>query len=110
MMGGMLDEIEREHGRFVLLDIHSYNYRRDVPDGDPAPQDEAPDINIGTFPIPRGRCAFLLVPLMEAMRAFDFGSRKLAVRETIALQGMGGLAPFLDEAFTKTGSSLARAH
>src|SRR3546814_4536243 len=43
MMGGMLDEIEREHGRFVLLDIHSYNYRRDGPDGDPAPQDEAPD-------------------------------------------------------------------
>src|SRR3546814_18385998 len=53
MMGGMLDEIEREHGRFVLLDIHSYNYRRAGPDGDPAPQDEAPDINIGTFSIDR---------------------------------------------------------
>src|SRR3546814_20140613 len=79
----MLDEIEREHGRFVLLDIHSYNYRRDGPDGDPAPQDEAPDINIGTFSMPRERWAFLLDPLMEAMRASDFGSRKLDVRENI---------------------------
>src|SRR3546814_6492062 len=94
MMGGMLDEIEREHGRFVLLDIHSYNYRRDGPDGDPAPQDEAPDINIGTFSMPRERWAFLLDPLMEAMRASDFGSRKLDVRENIAFQGKGEIARF----------------
>ncbi|HEY9553797.1 N-formylglutamate amidohydrolase [Allosphingosinicella sp.] len=107
MMGGMLDEIEREHGRFVLLDIHSYNYRRDGPDGDPAPQDEAPDINIGTFSMPRERWAFLLDPLMEAMRASDFGSRKLDVRENIAFQGKGELARFVHDRFPKTGCAIA---
>src|SRR3546814_7497358 len=105
----MLDEIEREHGRFVLLDIHSYNYRRDGPDGDPAPQDEAPGINIGTFSMPRERWAFLLDPLMEAMRASDFGSRKLDVRDNIAFQGKGALARFVHDRFPTTGCAIAIA-
>ena len=31
MLGQLLDEIAAEHGRFVLLDVHSYNHRRDGP-------------------------------------------------------------------------------
>ena len=51
-LGQMLDGVAEHHPRFVLLDIHSYNHRRDGPEGDPQPQEKAPDINIGTFSMP----------------------------------------------------------
>ena len=51
-MAALLDEVEGDFGRFVLLDVHSYNHRRAGPDGDPMPQAEAPDINIGTAAAP----------------------------------------------------------
>ena len=55
MLGSLLDGVAARHQRFVLIDVHSYNHRRDGPDGEPTPQDEAPDINIGTFSMPRER-------------------------------------------------------
>ena len=39
MLGSLLDDIAAEHPRFVLIDVHSYNHRRDGPDG--APTDPA---------------------------------------------------------------------
>src|SRR3546814_9331137 len=57
--------------------------------------------------MPRERWAFLLDPLMEVMRASDFGSRKLDVRENIAFQGKGELARFVHDRFTKTGCAIA---
>src|SRR5690606_32626831 len=89
MLAGLLDGIVARHGRFVLLDVHSYNHRREGADAAPMPQASAPDINIGTFSMPRGHWAFLLDPLMEAMRAFDFNGRRLDVRENVAFQGKG---------------------
>ena len=49
----LLDGVAERHERFLLIDVHSYNHRRDGPAGAPAPQEEAPDINIGTFSMPR---------------------------------------------------------
>src|SRR3546814_19514901 len=57
--------------------------------------------------MPRERWAFLLDPLMEAMRASDFGSRKLDVRENIAFQGKGELARFVHDRFPKIGCAIA---
>src|SRR5919112_208871 len=37
MVGATLDDIAADHPRFVLLDVHSYNHRRDGPDGPPTP-------------------------------------------------------------------------
>ena len=42
-------------GRFAVLDIHSYNHRRDGPDAPPAPAATNPDINIGTGSLDRSR-------------------------------------------------------
>ena len=33
MLGALLDGVAARHERFVLLDVHSYNHRRDGPDG-----------------------------------------------------------------------------
>lgn len=106
MMQQLLTAIEADCGQFVLLDVHSYNHRREAPDR-PAAQADAPDINIGTFSMPRDRWAWLLDPLIEAMRAFDFGGRRLDVRENVAFQGKGELTRFVHHNFPKTGCAIA---
>ena len=106
-MGAWLDEVAADHGRFVVLDVHSYNHRRAGPDGEPTPQAEAPDINIGTFSMPRAHWAWLLDPLIEAMREFDFGGRRLDVRENVAFQGKGELTRFVHERYPEKGCAIA---
>ena len=107
MLGGLLDDIARRHGRYVLLDVHSYNHRRNGPGTPPTPQDAAPDINIGTFSMPRGEWAFLLDPLMEAMRGFDFNGRRLDVRENVAFQGKGEQTRFVHARHPGVGCAIA---
>ena len=99
MLGDLLDAIAADHDRFVLLDVHSYNHRRDGPDGAAMSQDQAPDINIGTFSMPRDEWAFLLDPLMEEMRRFDFNGRSLDVRENVAFQGKGEQTRFVHDRY-----------
>lgn len=107
MLGQYLDDIAAQYGRFVLLDVHSYNHRRDGAHGLPTAQEKAPDINIGTFSMPREQWAFLLDPLIEAMRAFDFNGRGLDVRENIAFQGKGEQTRFVHERYPGKGCAIA---
>lgn len=107
MIGTLLGDVASVHPHFVLLDVHSYNHRRNGPDGEPMPQSEAPDINIGTFSMPRSEWAFLVDPLMDAMRTFDFNGRRLDVRENIAFQGKGELARFVHSRFPGRGCAIA---
>jgi hypothetical protein len=107
MMGQLLDDVASAHERFVLLDVHSYNHRRNGPDGAPTPQAEAPDINIGTFSMPRALWAPVLDPLIETMRAFDFNGRRLDVRENVAFQGKGELTRFVHERYPGRGCAIA---
>jgi hypothetical protein len=106
-LGEMLDGVAEHHPRFVLLDIHSYNHRRDGPDGAPQLQEEAPDINIGTFSMPRDHWACLIDPLMESLREFDFNGRKLDVRENVAFQGKGNQTRFVHERYPERGCAIA---
>ncbi len=107
MLGELLDQIVASHGRFVLLDVHSYNHRRTGPEGDPTPQADAPDINIGTFSMPRERWSFVVDPMIEAMRRFDFNGRHLDVRENVAFQGKGEQTRFIHERYPGTGCAIA---
>lgn len=107
MLGQVLGQLEQAHGRFVLLDIHSYNHRRDGPDAAPTDPADAPQINIGTFSMDRVRWAPILEPFMEALRAFEFRGQKIDVRENIAFQGRGEQTRFVHEAFPKTGCAIA---
>ncbi len=107
MLGHFLDDIAAAHDRFVVLDVHSYNHRRDGAEGAPTAQGKAPDINIGTFSMPREQWAFLLDPLIEAMRGFDFNGRRLDVRENIAFQGKGEQTRFIHDRYPGTGCAIA---
>ncbi len=107
MLGQLLDDVAASHERFVLIDVHSYNHRRDGPDGAPTDPAKAPDINIGTFSMPRERWAYLLDPLIEAMAGFDFNGRKLDVRENIAFQGKGEQTRFVHDRYPEQGCAIA---
>jgi len=107
MMQGLLDGIVRENGRFVLLDVHSYNHRRDGPGGAATDPAKAPDINLGTFSMPRGRWTPVLDALADSVRAFDYPGRRLSVGIDVAFQGRGALARFVHETYPETGCAVA---
>jgi hypothetical protein len=107
MLTHLLDGIAERHDRFVLLDVHSYNHRRGGPDAEPEPLQSAPDINIGTFSMPRRDWDFLIDPWMEALRRHDFAGRRLDVRENVAFQGRGYQARFVHERFPQRGCAIA---
>lgn len=106
MMHDLLTDISQRHSRFVLLDVHSYNHRRDGPDGPPTDPDDAPEIDVGTFSMPREYWSPVLEPVLEAMRSFDFNGRNLDVRENVVFHG-GYLTRFVHENFPKTGCAIA---
>jgi hypothetical protein len=107
MLGALLNGVAERHERFLVIDVHSYNHRRDGPDGEPTPQAAAPDINIGTFSMPREEWAFLVDPLMDAMRNFDFNGRRLDVRENVAFQGKGEQTRFVHQRYPGRGCAIA---
>jgi hypothetical protein len=103
----VLDEMARAFPRFVVLDVHSYNHRRGGPDAAPTPPEQAPEINIGTFSMPRDRWAYVIDPFIEELRAFDFMGRRLDVRENVAFQGKGELTRFVHHTWPDQGCAIA---
>jgi hypothetical protein len=107
MLQTMLRGVEQEHGRFVVLDVHSYNHRRDGPDAAPGPPEAMPDINIGTYSMDRRRWAHVVEPFMEGLRTLRFRGRQLDVRENVAFQGRGEQTRFIHATFPETGCAIA---
>jgi hypothetical protein len=107
MLAALLDDVAAAHPKFVLIDVHSYNHRRDGAAAAPTPQDKAPDVNIGTFSMPRDEWAFVTDPLIDAMRGFDFNGRQLDVRENVAFQGKGEQTRFVHDRYPATGCAIA---
>jgi hypothetical protein len=104
---GFLRPLEERFGRFVVLDVHSYNHRRDGPDAPAASADLMPQVNIGTFSMDRRRWAHVVDPFMERLRAFEFRGRPMDVRENVAFQGRGEQTRFIHHEFPTTGCAIA---
>lgn len=107
MLGTMLSGIAAEHGQFVLLDIHSYNHRRNGPDADATPEADAPQVNIGTISMDRGRWAHVVDPFMDSLRSFSFRGKLMDVRENIAFEGRGEQTRFVHANFPDSGCAIA---
>jgi len=99
-------DLEKEHGRFVVLDLHSYNHRRHGPQGKPADREGNPEINIGTGTMDRARWASLVDRFIRDLRGFDYFGRSLDVRENVKFLG-GQLCRTVHEHFPKSGCALA---
>lgn len=107
MLKQVLDDIQARHRRFVVLDVHSYNHRRDGPDAAPVDPQAAPEINIGTFSMDRKRWAHVVDPFMDRLAAFRFRGRTMDVRENVAFEGRGEQTRFVHAAFPETGCAIA---
>ncbi len=107
MLATVLDRIEHRHGRFILLDVHSYNHRRQGADGPATPQEKAPDINIGTISMDRDRWAFAVDAVIDHFASVDIGGREMDVRENVAFQGRGEQTRFVHEKYPETGCAIA---
>ena len=105
-MRELLSEVEQQHGRFLVYDLHTYNYRRDGSDGPEADPKNNPQVNVGTGTMQRSRWAPVVDCFIETLRAFDFPGGKLDVRENIKFQG-GNWSRWIHQTFPNTGVALA---
>ena len=76
-----------ERGPFVLLDVHSYNHRRDGADEPPAPPAENPEVNVGTGSVDDDLFGPLVERFMGDIRQASSGSGPLDARENVRLRG-----------------------
>jgi N-formylglutamate amidohydrolase len=103
----LLQEVERKHGRFVVLDLHTYNHRRDGPDAAPASAQENPEVNVGTGTLAdRSLWAPLIDRFIADLCDFDYTSRSLDVRENVKFRG-GQFGRWIHEKFPRSGCALS---
>ncbi len=105
-MQKLFAEKVQEHGRFVVFDLHSYNHRRQGPDGPLADIEGNPQVNIGTGTMNRQLWAPVVDAFIESLRAFDFPGGKLDVRENVKFFG-GNWPRWIHEQFPETGMAIA---
>jgi len=94
----LLTNISAHHKYFVVLDLHSYNYRRSGPYQAPADPELNPDVNVGTGSIDRECCGRIIERFMTDLRNYDFLGRHLDVRENVKFKGRK-LAQWIHENF-----------
>lgn len=103
----LFGELVDRNGRFVVLDLHAYNHRRDGPDGPPADETTNPQINVGTgTQLDRVRWAPVIDGFIDALRAFDFPTGPLDVRENVKFRG-GEMARWTHATFPGTACVLS---
>lgn len=103
----VLADIEKRHGKFVLVDVHSYNHRRDGTNAPPTPQHAAPDINIGTSSMDRQHWAPVVDAFIGTLRNCRLNGNPVDVRENVSFQGKGEQTRFVHENFPETGCAIA---
>ena len=101
----VLQTIESKYGYVIVLDFHSYNYRRDGGDKPPAPVVDNPEINIGTSNMNVIYWREILDRFSEDLRDYNYMGRQLDVREDIRWHG-GPISRFVHNNFPQTGLSI----
>ena len=91
---------------FVVLDLHSYNHRRDGAGSPPADPAGNPEINIGTGSLDRERWGSLVDRFAADLRTVPVAGRPLDVRENVRFRG-GHLSRWVHATFPGQGCCLA---
>ena len=99
-LGKRLDEVAAR-GPFVLYDIHSYNHRRDGADADPAPEEENPEVNLGTGSVDHVTFGAVVGAFRQTMTDEGFD-----VRDNVKFLGQN-LAWFVHDRYPGVGCVLA---
>ena len=93
-------------GRFLVLDIHSYNHRREGPDGPAAPLADNPAVNVGTGALDRVRWGHVVDSFIGGLRLQSVDGHPLDVRENVRFRG-GHLSRWVAANYPDTGCTLA---
>ena len=102
----VLSDLVARFGCVVLLDLHSYNHRRDGPDAPSADPAANPEVNVGTGTLDRERFGPVVDRFIADLSGFDFGGRRLDVRENVRFRG-GHFSRWIHETFPGTVCTLA---
>lgn len=103
-MKTLLEEVIANKGYFIVLDVHSYNYRREGPTMQASPV-ENPEINIGTIhnqPIWRP----VLNAFINALSTTTINGRHPDVRENVKFRG-GAFSQWICSAYGQYGCVLS---
>lgn len=90
----LLDDTVRQFGKFVVLDIHSYNHRRDAPDQEANVADN-PEINMGTVHN-RRQWKSMGQRLIRYLSHYQITGRHPDIRENVKFGG-GGFAEWINK-------------
>jgi N-formylglutamate amidohydrolase len=104
-LGEILDRKVAEEGGFVLLDLHSYNHRRDGRDAPPADPAANPEVNLGTGTLDRARWGALVDRCLADLRT-QRSIPGLDVRENVKFRG-GWVAQWTNARHRERGVALA---
>ena len=103
----LYDELRRRFGRFLVLDLHSYNHRRGGPAEPPAAPEDNPQVNVGTGTMQdRSRWSPLIERFMHDLRAWEFPGGCLDVRENVRFRG-GNCARWTHERYPESACVLS---
>ena len=107
LLAELYDDLVARHGRFLVLDLHSYNHRRDGPDAPPSDPRGNPQINVGTGTLQdRDRWAHLVDRFIGDLRAQEFPGGRLDVRENVRFRG-GHCARWTHERYPESACVLS---
>jgi N-formylglutamate amidohydrolase len=90
---------------FLVLDVHSYNHRRDGPDAPAAPAAGNPEVNVGTGALD-GRWERVVATFVEALGDQRVRGQHLDVRVNVRFRG-GYLCQWVAERYPRTACPLA---
>jgi N-formylglutamate amidohydrolase len=78
-----LEELLQHNERLLLLDIHSYNHRRDGPDAAASAAEDNPDIDLGMTTLDHSRFGEVANALAEGLSQTAVQGRELDVRRNV---------------------------
>lgn len=88
-----------ENERILVLDLHSYNHRRDGRDEEPADPEKNPDIDLGATTLNKDVYGGLLDAFAEALRSRAVNGRELDVRTNVRWEDGGHFPEWLHAEF-----------
>jgi N-formylglutamate deformylase len=105
-LAARLDRVVQQGRQFLVLDVHSYNHRRDGADAPPGPPEANPEVNVGTGSLDRSRWTELVETFMGVLGGQVVGGHELDVRENVRFEG-GHLSRWVNERYAGHGCALA---
>jgi hypothetical protein len=102
----LLSNLLKQHGYFIVLDLHSYNHRRGGPEAAAEDPAENPEINVGTGSADRRKWGPVIDLFKDRLMKCDFLGRQLDVRENVKFRG-GHFPQWIHQRFAGAGLAIA---